>query len=202
MLHPAFADGLVNIDVCFISIIQPLHLECVTLVPETFRWLLYPVGGLRIHCLYPLPRLKLSNKKKRFGECKVIPSLPLLPGPLWPKVVVIVRVPSMNQILLLNICIWNTWYPITMHKLLLRNYIKTYEKTYNVLKSQTIWHIIIHDGLICHWNPSMKQASSWLPCTQLAFSLSRLKPHLACMRPVVNLTKFLADANYTKLNYG
>ena len=98
-----------------IHIPTPLHKHC------SVSW------GYRIHWLLLCTVLHSFNKcpgydtKQSDGEVSVMlelwemwstPSLPLLPGPLWPEVVVSDRVLSMGQIelnciLMLNWIVWN-----------------------------------------------------------------------------------------------
>ena len=87
-----------------------------------------PVGwGCKIHRLLPCRGVRLPNEcpgydtKQSDSEVSVIlelwgmqntPSLPSLPGPLWPGVVASDRVPSigqieLNRVLILNWIVWN-----------------------------------------------------------------------------------------------
>ena len=69
---------------------------------------------------------------KILGVCSTF-SIPLFPGPIWPRVVVFVRVQSMGQIHQFeNYLYWNTWYYTTVCKLFVLDkntwYITVYKK--------------------------------------------------------------------------
>ena len=63
------------------------------------------------------------------------PSLPFLPDPLWPRVVVPVRVPSISQIELLNSHTWNLQ---TECKQMSCGLFKNYLTNYSLTKNTTI----------------------------------------------------------------
>ena len=65
----------------------------------------YPKYNTKLHLIMKLQFLS-------YGECGVTTTLPLLPGSLWPRVVVPISIPSMGQIDVLE----NDLY-ITMYKL-------------------------------------------------------------------------------------
>ena len=68
----------------------------------------------------------LSVKTKKTNDFSLIesPSLSLLPGSLWPGMVVPVRVTSVGQTDLWKLFVLdrNTWYYTTVHKLFINNY--------------------------------------------------------------------------------
>ena len=123
--------------------------------------------GLRICWLYPLPMSKTPSTKKRYsghgtkqhltGEAPVLEiwrvrSISSLPDPLWPGVVVPLRVPSMVQIdLFKNYSLdKNTWNHITECKLIvwrIAAYRNNYLKLYNC-----VWIISIRKEYLKPYN--------------------------------------------------
>ena len=101
-----------------------------------------------------------------FGKCGINHSLPLLPGPLWSRVVVSVSpiYGSTRLVWKLLVLARNTWYHVTVHKLFVLKIIEVIIVYKGLLLLVSSNHIIVCELLVLDRN-------SWDPITMQIISI-------------------------------